>query len=135
MIVVSDTSPLHYLIAVHQVELLQQLFTEVRIPPAVMSELSHASTPQVVREWIMNKAGWLAVHPLRRPLDDKLAASLDQGEAEAIQLAEEENADILILDEWRGRRIAQRRNIPLTGALGILGLAYQKGCSQTQLPS
>ena len=69
---------------------------------------------------------WLRIDPLARPLDAELSASLDQGEAEAIQLAEEKHADLLIMDEWKGRTIAQRRGLPLTGALGILGIAYQK---------
>jgi hypothetical protein len=126
MIVVSDTSPLHYFIAVKHAHLLQKLFTEVFVPPAVVRELSHASTPMVIQEGTMDRPAWLTVHSLVRPLAPELTASLHRGEAEAIQLAEEQNAGLLILDEWKGRMIAQSRGVPLTGALGILGLAYQK---------
>jgi len=126
MIVVSNTSPLHYFIAVQYADVLPQLFTEVHVPPAVIRELSHVNTPVAIRQWITNRPAWLAVDSLKRPLDVDLVANLDQGEAEAIQLADERHADLLILDESEGRAIAQRRGLPLTGALGILGLAYQK---------
>ena len=126
MIVVSNTSPLHYLIAVQQAEVLPQLFETIHVPPAVIRELSHANTPPAVRQWAATRPSWLGIDPLARPLDVELYASLDQGEAEAIQLAEEKHADLLIMDEWKGRTIAQRRGLPLTGALGILGIAYQK---------
>ena len=56
----------------------------------------------------------------------ELLATLDPGEREAIQLTTEQKADVLIMDERRGRAIAQRRRLPLTGALGVLGDAYQR---------
>lgn len=126
MIVVSNTSPLHYFIAVGKAELLRQLFKEVHVPPAVIRELSHASTPPLIRQWITERPTWLKVDALERCIDEELARSLDQGEAEAIQLAEERLAEILIIDEWKGRTMAKQRRIPITGALGILGLAYQQ---------
>ncbi len=52
--------------------------------------------------------------------------TLDHGEREAIQLAMERHAAVLIIDEWKGRAMAQRRHIPLTGAIGILGESYQR---------
>jgi predicted nucleic acid-binding protein len=126
MIVVSNTSPLYYLIAVQQAEILPQLFETIYVPPAVIRELSHANTPPAVRQWAATQPSWLRIDRLARPLDVELSANLDQGEAEAIQLAEEKHADLLIMDEWKGRTIAQRHGLPLTGALGILGIAYQK---------
>jgi predicted nucleic acid-binding protein len=52
-------------------------------------------------------------------------AALDRGEREAIQLTMEQKADVLIIDEWKGRAIAQHRGVPITGALGILGEGYR----------
>ena len=126
MVVVSNTSPLRYFVAVQQTQLLPQLFTTVHVPQAVVQELSHSGTPLAIRQWISNHPAWLVINSLKRSLDADLAADLDKGEAEAIQLAVEQHADLLILDEWKGRVIAQRRCVPLTGALGILGLAYQR---------
>jgi predicted nucleic acid-binding protein len=89
MIVVSDTSPLRYLIAVDHANILADLFTSVHVPPAVIRELTHAGAPPEVRRWASAFPSWLVVDPLSNPLGPELAASLDQGEAEAIQLAEE----------------------------------------------
>jgi len=60
-------------------------------------------------------------------------AALHRGEREAIQLTMEQNADVLIMDEWKGRAIAHSRGLPLTGALGVLGDAYRKGLIDTPL--
>jgi predicted nucleic acid-binding protein len=126
MIVVSNTSPLHYLIAVERAVILAQLFTKIHVSPAVIEEMLHTSTPHGIRRWASNYPAWLTVDSLTRPVAADLVARLDRGEAEAIQLAEEKTADLIILDERNGRKIAQQRGLPLTGALGILGLAYQK---------
>jgi predicted nucleic acid-binding protein len=60
-------------------------------------------------------------------------AALDRGEREAIQLTTEQKADVLIMDEWRGRMIAQRRGLPLIGALGVLGDSYQRALTDHPL--
>jgi predicted nucleic acid-binding protein len=52
MIVIADATPLHYLILIHQADLLPQLFDRVLIPPAVFDELQHVETPESVRHWI-----------------------------------------------------------------------------------
>ena len=75
----------------------------------------------------------LRIHLLSFPPDAPLAASLDRGEREAIQLTLEQKADVLIMDEWKGRAIAHSRGLPLTGALGVLGDAYRKGLIDTPL--
>ena len=126
MLAVSNTSPLRYLIAVKQAELLAGLFGEILIPPGVAEELSDTSAPLAVSRWIAQPPDWLRIHPLHCPPDVELVATLDRGEREAIQLATEQKADVLIMDEWKGRAIAQRRGLPLTGALGVLGDAYQR---------
>jgi len=99
MIVVSDTSPLTALLTIGQSELLPQLFGEIIIPSAVKSELlrTHPALP-----------GWLWVQSLRDETKAGLyAQSVDRGEAEAIALAEELHADHLLIDERKGRRLAQ----------------------------
>jgi len=57
----------------------------------------------------------------------------DRGEREAIQLASEITADVLIMDKWKGRAMAASRGLPVTGALGVLGSSYQKGLIETPL--
>ena len=98
MIVIADSTPLNYLILIHQVDLLPQLFDRILIPPAVFEELQHQETPDVVRRWIAGPPSWLQVQALRSVLDPALGF-LDPGEREAIALAEELQADQLLLDD------------------------------------
>jgi len=115
MIVVSDTSPITALLAVEQADLLKQLFGEVVIPTAVETELlrTHPKLP-----------AWLCVQLLQNSGRAKLyASSVDRGEAEAIALAEELHADHLLIDERKGRRLAQQQGVPVVGLLGVILLA------------
>ena len=115
MIVVSDTSPITALLAVGKAELLKQLFGEVVIPNAVESELlrTHPALP-----------AWLSVQTLQNAAKASLyARSVDRGEAEAIALAEELHADHLLIDERKGRRLAQQQGLPVVGLLGVILLA------------
>lgn len=119
MIVVSDTSPLTALLTVGQAGILPRLFTEVIIPKAVETELlrTHPALPD-----------WLQVRLLSDPAKAELyAGSVDRGEAEAIALAEALHADHLLIDERKGRRLAQRRGVPVVGLLGVVLMARRAG--------
>jgi predicted nucleic acid-binding protein len=127
MLAVSNTSPLFYLVAVGQADLLAHLFGSVLIPPGVATELADPARPSIVRNWIASPPGWLTVQALVSLPDAELSSSLDLGEREAIQLTVESRADVLVMDERKGRAIAQQRGLPLIGALGVLGQTYQRG--------
>ena len=118
MIVVSDTSPLSYLRQIGRLELLKQLFGEVVIPPAVLDEWRCDSPAD--RE-LLEMFSWIKV---TKPRDEnavvQLERLLDRGEAEAIVVAEEQHAELLVIDEKDGREIATRRGLTITGLLGIL---------------
>ena len=119
MIVVSDTSPLTALLTVGQADILPRLFTEVIIPKAVETELlrSHPALPD-----------WLQVRLLSDGVKAELyAQSVDRGEAEAIALAEALHADHLLIDERKGRRLAQRQGVPVVGLLGVVLMAKRAG--------
>lgn len=110
-LVVSNTSALIALERVGQLDLLQQLYGNVVIPPAVAQE---AAPRLVLPNWIME-------HALTQPLDPlMLAASLGLGETEAIGLALELNADRVVLDDAPARRLAKSLGLPSIGTLGIL---------------
>ncbi|HKQ49215.1 MAG TPA: DUF3368 domain-containing protein [Phycisphaerae bacterium] len=123
MIVVSDASPLNYLVRIRAERLLPALFESVFVPPAVVSELSDARTPISVREFVANPPNWLHVQGPAR-VDSSIP--LDPGELEAIALAEELSATLLI-DERVGRRIARSRGLIVTGTLGVLELGAERG--------
>jgi predicted nucleic acid-binding protein len=126
MIVVADTSPLNYLIQIDSDGLLHSLYGRVLVPPAVMGELNHAGAPDIVHAWLRRLPSWIDIGAVIAQPDETLA-SLDSGEREAIQLAEERHADLLLIDERKGRMEAQRRGLLTTGTLGVLVAAGDIG--------
>ncbi len=119
MIVIADSSPLHYFILLKHAEVLQKLYGRVIVPEAVVRELKAQKTPEVVRQWMMGPPDWLEVRQVTVP-EDLALAKLDAGEREAIALAEALQADALLLDERAGRREAERRRIRVIGTVRIL---------------
>ena len=106
MIVVADASPLNYLILIGAADVLPALYGSIRIAPAVASELSVAGAPDAVRRWFETKPDWLAV-TAPQDISDPRLAHLDAGEREAITLAIELRADLMLMDERDGRASAQ----------------------------
>jgi uncharacterized protein len=124
LIVVSDASPLISLTAIGQLELLRELYEEVRIPAAVEREI--AGPPD--RPSIAVEAPWIVSAAVRdQILVRALGGTLDRGEAEAITLAVESKADLLLMDERRGRQAAKRVGLSVVGVLGVLLEAKAKG--------
>jgi predicted nucleic acid-binding protein len=125
MIIIADTGPVNYLVLLQQIDLLPQLFGQVLIPPAVFDELTDPLTPQQVQTWVANAPSWLQVRALQLQPDPGLEY-LDDGEREAIALAEELKADQLLLDDADARKEAARRKLPFIGTLGILRDAAER---------
>jgi predicted nucleic acid-binding protein len=127
MIVVSNTSPIIGLAAIGCLDLLKRLYDCIITPDAVYQELTVAGKGQPgsseVRssDWIVSQA------VSNRKLVNVLEIELDEGEAEAIALAVEIKAQLLFIDERRGRSVAKRLGIDVVGTLGILVEAKQKG--------
>jgi predicted nucleic acid-binding protein len=124
MLVVSDTSPLNYLLLVEAIDLLPALFADVFVPPAVMDELSHDRTPTIVRAWAMNPPAWLHI---QAPSFVGEISGLDRGETEAIALAEELKADAILVDERDACRVASQRGVEVIGTLAIRAKAVVRG--------
>ena len=125
MIVVSDTSPLCYLLLIDEIELLAQLYDAVLIPSIVQQELSHIKSPSVVKNWIENPPDWLVIQSVAPGFDRDLEV-LDSGERAAIVLAEQQEANLVIVDDALGRKIARSRGLRVTGLLGILDEAAKQ---------
>lgn len=100
MIIVSDTSPINYLILIGHINLLYELFQEIVIPQAVYIELADLEAPKPVQNWIATLPTWLKVQVVSTS-GDAIANLLDPGEREAILLAQELNADLLLLSTLR----------------------------------
>ncbi|MGB7987513.1 MAG: hypothetical protein WCF54_20295 [Terracidiphilus sp.] len=126
MIVIADSGPLRYLVLIQEIELLSVLYGKIILPPSVLHELTQRSTPRPVRLWMERLPDWVAIVPPRLPLA-AFPSSLDLGEREAIALAMELSADLLLADDGAARMEAARRKIPVQGTLGILDLAAEHG--------
>jgi predicted nucleic acid-binding protein len=128
IVVVADTSPLNYLIQIDCQDVLQALYGSVLVPAAVLTELEHQATPPKVRAWLRHKPEWIVIRTIRSPSAAAFALrGLDPGEREAIQLAVESDADLLLMDEKLGVRIARERGLKVIGTLGILVQAALRG--------
>lgn len=119
MAAVSNTSPLRYFVVIGLADLLPKVLGPIAIPQGVYSELSHRSAPLALRQWLSAKPAWLSVKVAGEP-DPELSALLDRGEAEAITLALETKPDFLLMDERKGRHVAEKRGLVSIGALGVL---------------
>lgn len=124
MVVISDTSVISNLLLIGHLHLLPALFGQAVIPSAVFEELMQLKPPF---RFGISDFPWLEVRAVENNgLATQLLAHLDAGESEAIVLAEELKADILLIDEAKGRKIAQGLGIPVTGLLGVLLAAKDK---------
>ena len=123
-VVVSDTSPLHYLILCGAQSALPGLFQKVVIPPTVFRELQQSNTPLPVREWASALPPWVAV---QTPKSLNLDLDVDAGELEAICLAQEIKAAALLIDDRAGRNAAIRCGLVVIGTIGILEQAAARG--------
>ncbi|BAZ06565.1 DUF3368 domain-containing protein [Calothrix sp. NIES-3974] len=122
MIVISDTSAITNLASINKLALLPLLYQQVIIPEAVYRELVDIEPP-VPGSAEVQAASWLEVKLItNREVVERLQTEvrLDPGESEAIALVLELGADLLLIDERRGRAEADRLGIKITGLLGIL---------------
>ena len=126
MLIVSDTTPLNYLILIGAVDILPELYSRVLIPLAVRNELQQPMTPKAVRSWLAGPPSWLEVVS-SVAIPEPALRYLDAGEAEAITLALELQAELLLMDERDGTRAARHRGLTVTGTLGVLDRAAARG--------
>ncbi|WP_263788777.1 DUF3368 domain-containing protein [Salinibacter grassmerensis] len=135
MTVVSDTSPISYLVLIGREEVVVQLYGEIIISETVHRELVHPRAPEVVQERISAYPSWMKVETAESDTDSRHSGKeqggdlqdLDLGEREAILLAVREEAGLLLIDERAGRTVARKRGVSVTGTIGVLGAAAQKG--------
>jgi hypothetical protein len=127
LLVVSNTTPISNLIQLRQLSLLGRLYGRVLIPEQVAAELVRGQ--HVLGDWreAAGAGDIEVVAPLDGPLLRQLKTTLDDGEAAAICLALERDADLLLIDERDGRQVAATHQVPLSGTLGVLLDAKQAG--------
>ncbi len=129
--VVSNSSPLIHLGKIGLLDLLVDQFEQILIPRAVWREVVEEGGDEPEAK-IIAGASWIKVHEVTpSPLLTTLLAILDKGEAEAIVLAVEIGADLILLDESDARRMAELYNLKKTGLLGVLIKAKQQNAVQS----
>jgi predicted nucleic acid-binding protein len=129
MVAVSDTSPISNLSITGRLDLLRSQFSQVLIPEGVRTELERMPDPEA-KTSIENalRDGWLRCRSVgNRQLAAALGNDLDQGEAEAIALATEIQAEVLLIDEKEGRSVARQAGLVVRGVLGVLLRAKAMG--------
>ncbi len=136
-IIVSDTTTISHLTKIGQLNILKRLYTQLLIPEEVFSELMRGRKmhPEMLKVKEAEKSGWIKVFKVKdRSLVNKLQRHLDLGESEAITLSMEMKADLLIIDEVKGRELAGKMGINIIGAVGVLIKAKEKGKIQRIKP-
>ena len=127
MIVVSDSSPIISLSMIGQLHLLQQLYSEIVLPQAVYQEVVEEGRHRPGFSEVLD-ADWISTKDVSNEnLSKVLAMNLGKGEAEAIALATDLEAELLLIDERKGRKIASKLGIDVVGVLGVLVEAKHKG--------
>lgn len=121
-IIISDTTTITHLLQVGRLQLLPTIFGQVFIPPAVQLELN--SLPWQSKA--LQDQDWLIVREPGPIPADELTFDLDPGETEAILIALNVQADLLIIDEAAGRIVAKEMGLSIIGILGILILAKER---------
>ena len=125
MIVVSDTSPINYLILIELHDILPKLFGRILIPEGVHRELNSAAAPDPIKRFLAEAPDWLDVRP--SPQIDPGLRQLDSGEREVIAVALSIGADSVLLDERKGRQAGRERGLRVSGTLGVVRRAADQG--------
>ena len=119
ILVVSDTSAISALVQIGEEDILRHLYDRILIPQAVQQELlrSHSSIP-----------GFIHTHAVVPSVElEHRRSILDEGEACAITLAEQIHADLLLIDEKKGRAVAEQAGLRFIGLVGVLISAKRRG--------
>jgi len=126
MIVISDTTPLRYLIEIDKAFILEGLFVSVIIPPAVFAELQRPKTPQLVKDWIAHHPAWLEVRQADLALYTP-QKRIGDGEREAFALALQLRADAVLLDDKGALVEAKRLSFVTIRTFDLLERAAEQG--------
>lgn len=127
MRVISDSSPLIALSRIGQLDLLHELYGEVTVPQGVVQEVTGNGAGQPGAEEVSAAKWIIAAEVGDQQFVASLRRDLGEGEAEAIALAVESKADLLIADDMLARQVAGTLGLTVVGTVGVLLEARQKG--------
>jgi predicted nucleic acid-binding protein len=134
IIVVSDSSPIRALHHLGLLSLCRDLYTSLVIPEAVRQELRQATTTCPALD-IAEYSEFEVRKPRSNPAALRVPSDLDPDETEAIALAIELHADLVLIDERKGTEAARRLGLATIGVFGVLLEAKRRGLIDRVLPS
>lgn len=123
--VVSNTTPIISLLKIGKLKIFKDLYGEILIPQEVFNEIEAGKDKEFYAD--LSKIDWIKIDKIANEKALSYFLDLDKGEAEAIVLATEKEADLIILDESLGRFHAKHAGLKVTGTIGILLKAKQLG--------
>jgi predicted nucleic acid-binding protein len=124
-LIVADAGPIIALASIGRFEVLQSLATDVMVPIAVHAEVLAGAPRPGAKE--IAAANWLRIVEAPTDLATAFRLVVDQGEAEALALAQGHPGALLVVDDQRARRVAEELGLRLTGTLGVLGMCKRAG--------
>jgi predicted nucleic acid-binding protein len=124
-LVVADSGPIRYLVVIGAIDLLPRLYSLIVLPTAVIAELTHPHAPSPARAWATSLPSWVEVRGGTSQPSRDLEEILDTGEVAAITLAHEIRADLVLLDDREGRKIAIASGLRISGTIGVLEAAAE----------
>lgn len=122
-LVIADSGPIFSLAVIHQLDLLNQLFTEIKVPKAVWNEITLNETTPFYKDIVrFFKDKVQEINSF-----NELTFIMDYGESESVILYKELKADFLLIDDKKARTIAESLEINCIGTIGLLAVAKNKG--------
>lgn len=123
--IISNTTPIISLLKIGKLILLRELYEKVIVPTAVYIEIENGKEKPYYQD--LKQIDWIEIQEIRNPDSRAYFLDLDEGEAEVLILAKEQNVDLVIMDEIMGRRYAKQLGFNLTGTIGILLKSKENG--------
>lgn len=125
--VVVNTTPLIALSHVGQLDILKKLYGEIIIPQAVYKELS-VKEESICKKMVNSSLDWIRIDNIQNQMAKSMyKTQLHEGEVEVMILSKEIQADVVIIDDANAKKHAKYLELLVTGTLGILIKAKQKG--------
>ena len=127
--VIVNSTPIIVLCGIGKLDILRELYQEITIPDAVYGEVTVTEDSACMQ--IRNAGSWIHVESIRDNTEKKMyKAKLHAGEVEVMILAQEQKADLVIIDDNAAKKTAKYLGLPVTGTLGILLKAKRQGIVQ-----
>lgn len=125
--VVVNTTPLIALSYLRRLDLLKTLYGEIVIPDAVYRELS-VKEDSVCKRFVDESLDWICIKKIKNEMARAMyKTQLHEGEVEVMILAQEINADVVVIDDANAKKHAKYLGLPVTGTLGVLIKAKREG--------